>query len=120
LIALAAHHYWIAPKIYDIQCEYYIENRLSMMQHFHDSIVYFQTMDGRNDKANNQCRLKNRKHNNHDGGLSIDEQGSNAKEEEEEEGDRPHQRCHVDEANNGDPGENLEVPREIDFEGDLG
>ena len=40
-------------------------------------------MDGRNDKANNQYGLRNRKHDNHDDGLSIDKQGSDDKEEEE-------------------------------------
>ena len=76
-------------------------------------------MDGRNDEANNQYGLRNRKHNKLDYGLSINKQGSDNKEEEEEEVDRPHQRRRVDEANNGDPGENLDVPSEIDFEGEL-
>ena len=80
-------------------------------------------MGGRNDKANNRYGLRNRKHNNRDGGLSINRHGSNNKEEEEEEEeevDCPHRwRC-VDEANNGDPEKNLDVPVEIDFEGNLG
>ena len=60
-------------------------------------------MDRRNDKANNRYELRNRKQNNRNGGLSINKHGSNDKEEEEEEVDRPHQRRHVDEANNRDP-----------------
>ena len=44
-------------------------------------------MDGRNDKANNQYKLKNREHNNLDDGLSIDKQGSDDEEEDEEEVD---------------------------------
>ena len=86
-----------------------------MMYYFHNLVVSFQTMDGRNDKANNQYGLRNRKHNNRNDGLSINKQGSDKKEEEEEEVDHPHQRHHVDKANNRDPGENLDVPREIDF-----
>ena len=74
-------------------------------------------MDGRNDKTNNQYGLRNRKHNNRNDGLSINEHGSNNEEEEEEEDNRPHQRRRVDEADNGDPGENLDMPVEIDFEG---
>ena len=63
-------------------------------------------MGGRNDEANNQYGLRNRKHNYHNDILSLDKQGSNTKEEEEkeeEEVDHPHQRRHVNEANNGDP-----------------
>ena len=73
-------------------------------------------MDGRNDEAKNQYRLRNRKHKNRNGGLSINKHGSNNKEEEEEEDDRPHQRLRVDKAHNGDPEENLDVSRVIDFE----
>ena len=76
-------------------------------------------MDSRNDKTNNRYGLRNRKHNSHNNGLSIDKQGSNNKEEEEEEVDCPCQRRRVDKASNKDPGENLDVPVEIDFEGDL-
>ena len=76
-------------------------------------------MDGRNDEAKNQYGLRNRAHNNRDDGLRIDKQGSDNKEEEEEEVDRPHQRRRVDKANNKDPEENLNVPVEIDFEGNL-
>ena len=65
-------------------------------------------MDGMNDKANNRYGLRNRKHNNCDGGLSINKHGSNNEEEEGEEDDLPHQRRRVDEANNGDPEEILE------------
>ena len=122
MISLAAHHYWIAPQIYDIQREYYNDNELTMMYYLIKLVVSFQTMDGRNDKDSNQYGLRNSKHNNRDGGLSINEHGSNNdKEEEEEEGedDRPHLRRRVNEENNEDPEENLEVPREIDFEGNL-
>ena len=53
--------------------------------------------------------------------MSINKHGSNDKEEEEEkEVDRPHQKRRVDEANNKDPEKNLDVPKEIDFEGNLG
>ena len=66
-------------------------------------------MDGRNDEANDPYRLRNRKHNNRDGGLSINKHGSDHEEEKEEQNDCPHQRRRVDEANNGDLGENLDV-----------
>ena len=85
-------------------------------------VVSFQTMGNRNDEANNRYRLRNRKQNNCNGGLSINKQGSDdteEEEEEEEEVDRPHQRRRVDEANTGDPEENLDMPVDIDFEGDL-
>ena len=43
-------------------------------------------MDGRNDKAaNNRYELRNRKHINRNGGLSISGQGSGNKEEGKEE-----------------------------------
>ena len=81
-------------------------------------VVSFQTMDGRNDKANNRYGLRNREHNNRDGGLSINKHGSNDKEEEEEgEDDRPHQRRRVNEENNKDPEDILDMPVAIDFEG---
>ena len=51
--------------------------------------------------------------------MSINEHGSNNKEEEEGEDDLPHQRRRVDETNNGDLEEILDVPRVIDFEDDL-
>ena len=63
-------------------------------------------MDGRNDKANNQYGLRNRKHSNWDDVLSINEQQSNNKEEDEEEEDEidhPQQMRRVDKANNKDP-----------------
>ena len=53
LIDLAAHHIRIASQIYNIQREYYGDNELSMMQYLIELVVSFQTMDGRNDKANN-------------------------------------------------------------------
>jgi len=76
-------------------------------------------MDNRNDGANNRYGLRNHKHKNCDGELSINEHGSNDDEEEEEEDDHPHQRRRVDKTNNGDPEEILDVPRLIDFEGNL-
>ena len=79
-------------------------------------------MDGRNDKANNRYGLRNRKHSNRDDGLNIDKHGLDNKDEEEEEEyevNCPHQRRRVGEANNGDPEEQLDVPRVIDFDGDL-
>jgi hypothetical protein len=53
--------------------------------------------------------------------LSISGQGSGSKEEgkeEQDEGNRPHQRRRVDhaDADNKNHGEVLDVPREIDFE----
>jgi len=65
-------------------------------------------MDGRNDKNNNQYRLRNLKHNSRDDGMDREEedndkQGSEDKYKEEEEVDCPHQRRCVDEANNKDP-----------------
>ena len=79
-------------------------------------------MDGRNDKANNRYGLRNREHRNSNDVLSINKQWSKDKEEdkeEEDEVDHPHQRLRFDKANNKDPGEMLDVPRVIDFEGDL-
>ena len=76
-------------------------------------------MGGRNDNANNRYGLRYCKHNNRFDGLSIDKQGSENEYKEEEKVDRPHQRRRVDEANNGDPEENLDVPVEIDFESNL-
>ena len=76
-------------------------------------------MDSRNDKANNRYGLRNREHINHNDGLSINRQGSGDKEkveEEEEEGNRPHQRRCVDLADNENHEEVMEVPRVIDFE----
>ena len=52
--------------------------------------------------------------------MSINKQRSNDEEEdkeEEDEVDRPPQRRRIDGDNNEDPGEMLDVPREIDFEG---
>ncbi len=75
-------------------------------------------MDSRNDKANNQYGLRNRKHINRKGGLSIHKQGSGNKEEdkeEEEEVFRPHQRRRVDQADDNNHGEVMDVPRAIDF-----
>ena len=82
-------------------------------------VVSLQIMDGRNDKANNRYGLRNCKHSNRDDVLSINEQRSNDKvedEEKEDEVNRPHQRRRVDKANNEDSGEMLDVPRLIDFE----
>ena len=76
-------------------------------------------MDGRNDEANNQYGLRNCKHNKHNDGLSMDKQRSEDNNEEEEEVDRHHQRIRVDKENNEDPEDNLDVPVEIDFEGNL-
>ena len=76
-------------------------------------------MDNRNNEDNNRYRLRNHKHNICDDGLRIDKQGSEDKDDEEEEVDCPHQRRHVEEANNEDPEDNLDVPVEIDFEGNL-
>ena len=79
-------------------------------------------MDGRNDEAaNNRYGLRNREHSNRDGGLSISGEGSGDKEEDKEEedgGNRPHQRRRVDQADADDEnlGEVLEVPTAIDFE----
>jgi len=73
-------------------------------------------MDSRNDKANNQYGLRNRKHINHNDGLSINGPGNKEEEKErEDECNSPHQRRRVDEADNKDPGEVMEVPRVIDF-----
>ena len=116
MIDLAAHHIRIASQIYNIQREYYDDNELSTMSYLIKLVVSFQTMDGRNDKSNNLYGLRNRENNNRDGGLSINKHGSNKKEEED---DRPHQRRRIDETNNGDPEENLDMPVEIDFEGNL-
>ena len=72
-------------------------------------------MDGRNDEANNRYWLRNREHNNRNGGQSINKQGSDDKEEEEEEEeeedevDRLHQRRCVDKTNNEDP-EEMQIP----------
>ena len=76
-------------------------------------------MDGRNDETNNQYGLRNRKHSNRDDVLSINEQRSGDKEEEENEEnevDRPHQRRRVDYTNNEDHEEMLDVPRVINVE----
>ncbi len=80
-------------------------------------VVSLQIMDGRNDKANNQYGLWNCEHSIRDGGLIINEHGSNNGEEEEEgENNRPHHRRRVDEANDKNHEEVLDVPREIDYE----
>ncbi len=74
-------------------------------------------MDSRKDKAN-RYELRNRKHINRNGGLSISGEESGDKEEdkeEEDEGNRPHQRRRVDQADDKDPRDVLDVPRVIDF-----
>ena len=90
------------------------------MQYSITLVVSLQIMDGRNDKAaNNQYELRNREHSNRNGGLSITGQGSGDEEEgkeEEEEVVRPHQRRHVDQADNKNHGEVLDVPRVITLE----
>ena len=86
-------------------------------------VVSLQIMDGRNDDAaNNRYGLRNREQSNREGRLSISGEGSGNKEENKEEkdgGNHPHQRRRVDEANNKDPEEMLDVPRVINFEGNL-
>ena len=79
-------------------------------------------MVGRNDEANSRYGLRNREHRNSNDVLSINKQRSNDKEkdeEEEDEVDRPPQRHRIDGSNNEDPGEMLDVPRMINFEGNL-
>ncbi len=121
MIDLATHNIWIASQIYNIQRDYYNDNELTMMYYLIKLVVSLQIMDGRNDKAaNNRYGLRNREHSNHNGGLSISGEGSGGKEEDKEEedvGNSPHQRRRVDDANNEDPGEMLDVPRVIDFDG---
>ena len=68
-------------------------------------------MDGTNDDDNNRYGLRNRKHINRNDVMSINKQRSSNEEEDEEEEEekdevnRPHQRRHVDEADNKDAGE---------------
>ena len=79
-------------------------------------------MDSRNDNAaNNRYGLRNSKQSNREGRLSISGEGSGNKEEDKEEedgGNRPHQRRRVDQADADDEnlGEVLEVPTAIDNE----
>ena len=76
-------------------------------------------MGGRNNKANNRYGLRNRGHSKHDDVMSINGHGSNdgdKDKEKDDEGNRPHQRRRVDDADDKDPGEVMEVPRVIDFE----
>jgi hypothetical protein len=79
-------------------------------------------MDGRNDDAaNNRYGLRNREQSNREGRLSISGEGSGNEEEDKEEedvGNRPHQRRRVDQADADDEnlGEVLEVPTAIDYE----
>ena len=85
-------------------------------------VVSLQIMDGRNDDAtNNRYGLRNREQSNRKGRLSISGEGSGNEEEykeEEDGGNRPHQRRRVDQADADDKnhGEVLDVPRVIDFE----
>ena len=82
-------------------------------------VVYLQIMDSRNDEINNRYELRNCKHSNCNDGLSINGQGSGDKEEgkeEEDEGNCPHQRRCVDQADNKNHEEVMEEPRVIDFE----
>ena len=65
-------------------------------------------MDSRTGEANNQYGLRNCKHINANGGLSINKHGSNNGDEDKKEEDEvncPHQRWRVDKANNKNHGD---------------